>query len=151
MCFASGRVKTTMHVAVNGPKGKGESETTDFYKVETWGKLAELAGKYLGKGNQVGVTGRLSLDHWVDKQGHNRVTPVVEATQIALPPKNRSNLGDDAVSSLMSSARGEVDVSDEDDETSDESEDTDYGVPDRAESAPPDRSSRRRNPAYSTA
>lgn len=93
-CFASGRVKTTLIVAVNGPnrqpKGaeKG-NESTDFYKVETWGKLADLAHKYLDKGNQVGVCGRLLLDHWTDKQGKDRITPVVEASQLSFPPRLR--------------------------------------------------------------
>ena len=88
MHFASGRMKTTMTVAVNNPPRNGKnSETADFYRVETWGKLAELAGKYLDKGYQVGVTGRLVLDHWTDKAGKSRVTPIVEATQLALPPR----------------------------------------------------------------
>ena len=92
-CFASGKVKTTLIVACNSPhrgkSGERQFDKADFYKVEFWGKLAELTHKYLSKGNQVGVSGRLVFDYWQDKQGQQRMTPVVEATQIALPPRLR--------------------------------------------------------------
>ena len=40
MYFASGRVKTTVVVAINNPPRNGRSaEVADFYRVETWGKL----------------------------------------------------------------------------------------------------------------
>ena len=88
MHFSSGRVKTTLVVAVNnyGRPARG-GDSADFYKVETWGKLAELAGQYLAKGNQVAVSGRLLFDRWIDKQGKNRFTPIVEAAQLALPSR----------------------------------------------------------------
>jgi single-strand DNA-binding protein len=88
MHFSSGRTKTTMVVAVNsyGRPNRG-GDSADFYKVETWGKLAELAGQYLAKGNQVAVSGRLMFDRWTDRDGKSRVTPVVEASQLSLPSK----------------------------------------------------------------
>ena len=109
--FSSGRIKTTLVVAVNGSNKSGakntdsdksdrsdgndpnkeNTATADFYRVETWGKLAELASKYLTKGNQVTVSGKLTLDHWTDKHGANRITPVVEANQLSLPPKPKSS------------------------------------------------------------
>jgi single stranded DNA-binding protein (ssb) len=97
--FSSGRVKTTLVVAVNNfvrASGKSDKATSaDFYKVETWGKLAELAAKCLYKGNQITVTGRLIMDHWTDKHGSNRITPVVEASQLSLPPKKTTDKSSD--------------------------------------------------------
>jgi single-strand DNA-binding protein len=94
--FSSGRTKTTLVLAVNGSgKASGKTNTADFYRVETWGKLADLAAKYLNKGNQVSVSGRLVMDHWTDKHGANRVTPVVEANQLSLPPKPKDATTDD--------------------------------------------------------
>lgn len=92
MHFVSGKIKTTFTVAVNafGKPARG-GDTADFYRVETWGKLAELAGKYLEKGNQIAVSGRLIFDRFVDQQGKNRVIPVVEANQMSLPPKPKTN------------------------------------------------------------
>jgi single-strand DNA-binding protein len=89
MHFSSGRVKTTLVVAVNsfGRPNRG-GDSADFYKVETWGKLAELAGQHLAKGNQVAVCGRLMFDRWTDREGKPRVTPIVEANQLSLPTRN---------------------------------------------------------------
>lgn len=99
VCFASGRIKTTLIVAVNYPKsvsGNNERPTdgADFYRIETWGKLAELAQKYLSKGNQVGISGRLFMEHWTDKEGRDRLTPVVTAAQLSLPPRPVSSYKD---------------------------------------------------------
>lgn len=95
ICFASGRVKTTLVIAVNSISAQKNSEKSsdkaDFYRVETWGKLAELAQKYLSKGNQVGVCGRLIMEHWTDKQGREHLTPVVSATQLSFPPRSASS------------------------------------------------------------
>ncbi|MEX3583571.1 MAG: single-stranded DNA-binding protein [Burkholderia sp.] len=39
---------------------KGEKqEKTNFFRIKTWDKTAENAGKYLGKGSQVYVEGRI--------------------------------------------------------------------------------------------
>ncbi|MCC6977553.1 MAG: single-stranded DNA-binding protein [Candidatus Melainabacteria bacterium] len=92
--LASGKLKTTLVVAVNHSK---ESESADFYNVVAWGRLAELAGQYLDKGQQVTATGRLTLDRWTDKNGQARVTPVVSADQIAFPKRSQSdNFGGNA-------------------------------------------------------
>jgi len=132
MYFASGRVKTTMIVAVNSPSRGGKTmDMTDFYRVETWGKLAELAGKYLAKGNQVGVSGRLHLDHWTDKTGKSRVTPIVEATQVAFPPRLRVVADDDQTAQPavgVNPIGGEIILPDQEgDAISEVSEDATYG------------------------
>ena len=77
----------SMVVAVNSFNKIRKEKTTDFYRVETWDKLAELARVYLTKGNQVSVAGRLVMDKWVDKDGRDRITPTVQASQLALPPR----------------------------------------------------------------
>lgn len=140
MCFPSGHVKTTMVVAINnrvkskpnGATNNKPKETTDFYKVETWGKLAELSSKFLAKGYQVTVTGRLIMDHWTDRHGKSRVTPVVEATQVAFPPKLRVSDQQAGTSAdqtqTINPIGGEIVMSDEDDEIEyedDEDEDDD--------------------------
>lgn len=48
-------------------------EETTFVDVTLWGRQAELANQYLGKGREVYIEGRLQLDTWQDKQsGQNR-------------------------------------------------------------------------------
>lgn len=85
----TGTATTTLSVAVNRIR-KGKDEQADFYQVEVWGKLAELAVKFLSKGNQITACGRLTFDHWTDREGKARFTPVVRAEQIAFPRKSQT-------------------------------------------------------------
>ena len=88
--FTTGRMKTNLLVAVNHPVQQDRANSSaDFYQVELWGKLGDLACKYLGKGNQVAVSGRFQLDRWQDREGKERITPVVRANQLSLPPRLR--------------------------------------------------------------
>jgi single-strand DNA-binding protein len=91
--FASGKTKTTIIVAVNSPRRPTDNQQAkdhaDFYKVELWGPQGELAHKHIAKGNQIGVSGRLVLDQWTDRSGRARITPVIKADQISLPPRLR--------------------------------------------------------------
>ena len=91
--FASGKAKTTIIVAVNSPRRPADNnqakDHADFYKVELWGPQGDLAHKHIAKGNQIGVSGRLVLDQWTDKSGRARITPVIKADQISLPPRLR--------------------------------------------------------------
>lgn len=115
VCFASGRVKTTMVVAVNSQNKQSaeKGESADFYRIETWGKLAELAQKYLNKGNQVGVSGRLIMEHWIDRTGKERLTPVVAANQLSFPPRSKANkLNEEAEEIAQSSLEPVRDYSD---------------------------------------
>jgi len=50
--------------------GEDRDETT-FVDVESYGKQAELIGKYLSKGRPLMVEGRLKLDTW-EKNGEKR-------------------------------------------------------------------------------
>lgn len=50
--------------------GEDRDETT-FVDIESYGKQAELIGKYLSKGRPLMVEGRLKLDSW-EKNGEKR-------------------------------------------------------------------------------
>ena len=105
VCFASGKVKTTLVIAVNSQTRQSiekGGDSADFYRVETWGKLAELAQKYLNKGNQIGLSGRLIMEHWTDKQGRERLTPVISAHQLSFPQRSKSGSGVDSTRTISS-------------------------------------------------
>ncbi len=57
-------------------KGKdGEMvEKTEWHQVVLWRNRAELAEKYLTKGSQVYVEGKLQTRQWEDKDGNKRYT-----------------------------------------------------------------------------
>jgi len=63
----------------------GEVENiTTWFRVNLWGKQAEKISKYLTRGKQVFVEGRLRVDEWVDREGKNRHTLVIVATDVRL-------------------------------------------------------------------
>src|SRR6476661_11292286 len=70
----SGTAVTDLGLAVNdrrkGPNGDWIEETT-FVDVTLWGRTAEVAGEYLGKGSPILIEGRLKYDTW-EKEGQKR-------------------------------------------------------------------------------
>lgn len=56
-------------------KATGEKkEKTEWHRVSIFGKLAEIAGEYLGKGSQVYIEGKLQTRKWQDQSGQDRYT-----------------------------------------------------------------------------
>ena len=68
----SGAAVAEIGLAVNrsyyDKQSNTRKEETTFVDVTVWGNQAETAGKYLSKGRQLLVEGRLQLDSWDDKQ-----------------------------------------------------------------------------------
>lgn len=59
-----------------------KQERTEWHRVVVWGKQAEICGKYLAKGRQVYVEGRLQTRSWEDAQGQKKYTTEVVANNI---------------------------------------------------------------------
>lgn len=77
-------------VATTERKGGGgePQDLTTWFKITVWGKQAEVANQYLGKGRQVYVEGRLRQEEYTDREGVKRTSLVVNATDIQfLTPK----------------------------------------------------------------
>ena len=55
---------------------------TEWHKVVVWGHQAEACGKFLAKGRQVYVEGRLQTRKWQDKEGKDRYTTEVVADDV---------------------------------------------------------------------
>lgn len=51
----------------------GQQKKTDWYRISAFGKTAETLAKYLDKGSQILVRGRLSLSAWKTNKGELRV------------------------------------------------------------------------------
>jgi single-strand DNA-binding protein len=66
--LASGRHVTTFTVATNEYAGPGK-ERAEYHNVVTWERLAEICGRYLGKGMTVALEGRIQTRTWDDDQG----------------------------------------------------------------------------------
>ena len=82
--FDSGKVKTSFSVAVSRWDGKTKSEVTDWFNVELWDKVAEVAGEYVKKGKLVALEGRLQANKWQDASGAQKERFIVNATNLRL-------------------------------------------------------------------
>jgi single-strand DNA-binding protein len=65
-------------------KEGNKQEKTEWHNVKMFGKLAEVAGEYLKKGGQVFVQGRLETDKWTDKEGRDRYTMQIIASDMKM-------------------------------------------------------------------
>lgn len=66
-------------------KNSGErKEVTEWHRVVFYRKLAEVAGQYLKKGSQVYLEGRIRTRKWTDKDGAERYTTEIEATELQM-------------------------------------------------------------------
>lgn len=83
-------------VATNEKRKDRAGEAQDFttwFRVTLWGRQAETASQYLTKGRPVYIEGRLRLEEWTDRDGKQRYTLEVHATDMQFIGGGR---GDDA-------------------------------------------------------
>lgn len=70
----------------------GEERQADFFNIIAWNKLAENISKYLFKGNQVAISGRLETRSWDDPNGQKHYVTEVIAEEIDfIGSKNKQN------------------------------------------------------------
>lgn len=70
----------------------GEERQADFFNIIAWNKLAETISKYLFKGNQVAISGRLETRSWDDANGQKHyVTEVIAEEVDFIEPRNKQN------------------------------------------------------------
>jgi single-strand DNA-binding protein len=66
-------------------KNTGEKvEETEWHRVVFYDRLAEIAGEYLKKGRPVYVEGRLKTRKWADKDGIEKYTTEIIASEMQL-------------------------------------------------------------------
>ena len=66
-------------------RNSGErQEKTEWHRVTFYRRLAEIAGEYLKKGSQVYVEGRLETRKWTDKEGKDRYTTEIIASEMKM-------------------------------------------------------------------
>jgi single-strand DNA-binding protein len=66
-------------------KQTGErQERTEWHNVVFFGRLAEVSGEYLKKGTQVYIEGSLRTRKWQDKNGNDRYTTEIVASDMQM-------------------------------------------------------------------
>lgn len=59
-------------------------ENTQWHNIVAWGKTAELVEKYVNKGKEVGIDGKLTSRSWDDKDGAKRYITEVICSELLL-------------------------------------------------------------------
>ncbi|MBB1472659.1 single-stranded DNA-binding protein [Luteimonas sp. MC1782] len=84
----SGSTITTISVATTEAwkdKQTGQQqERTEWHRVKFFGRLAEIAGEYLKKGRQVYIEGSLRTDKYTGKDGVERYTTDIIASEMQM-------------------------------------------------------------------
>ena len=73
-------------------RSTGEKKTnTEWHNIVLWRGLAEIAEKYLKKGAQVYIEGKLKTRQWQDKDGNNRYTTEIVADNLQMLGRKDEN------------------------------------------------------------
>ena len=59
-------------------------QRTEWHRIVTFGKLAEICGNFLSKGKLIFVDGRIRTQSWEDKEGNKRYTTEIVAANMQM-------------------------------------------------------------------
>ncbi|MGL2962760.1 single-stranded DNA-binding protein [Flavobacterium sp. RSB2_4_14] len=85
--FGEGKKVANITLATNESytNAKGEKvEDTQWHKVKAWGKVADIIEKYVTKGKEIAIEGKLTYSDYLDKDGNKRYITEVVANDILL-------------------------------------------------------------------
>ena len=63
-------------------KDGNKQERTEWHRIVVWGNQAEPCSKFLKKGRQAYVEGRIRTRSWDDKEGNKRYTTEIVSSQV---------------------------------------------------------------------
>ncbi len=75
-------------------KSGEKQEKTEWHRISTFQRLAEIAGEYLKKGSQVYIEGRLQTRKWTDKDGVEKYTTEIIADKMQMLGSRQGMGGD---------------------------------------------------------
>jgi single-strand DNA-binding protein len=83
----SGKTLAKFSVATNESykNAQGEKVTdTQWHNIVAWGKTAQIIEKYVGKGKEVAIEGKLTTRSWEDKDGVKRYSTEVVCSELLM-------------------------------------------------------------------
>ncbi len=78
--------KCNFAIAINSTK-----DEVIFLDIESWGKTAENCQKFIKKGSQVYVEGKIKISKWEDKNGNKRQKYYINADLVRFLQKDKRN------------------------------------------------------------
>ena len=85
--FDSGSVVAKFNIATTESytnKNGEKVDNTEWHRIEIWEGLAKVAEKYVKKGGQVYIEGKIRTDKWTDKEGIERFSTTIRANSLTL-------------------------------------------------------------------
>ncbi|MFM1753081.1 MAG: hypothetical protein RLZZ236_20 [Bacteroidota bacterium] len=82
-----GKKVTTITIATNDVyyKDNGDKvEQTEWHRVTAWGKTAEIMEKYVTKGKEIAIEGKLTHRSYDDKNGEKRYVTDIVVNEVLL-------------------------------------------------------------------
>jgi len=77
-------------------------QKTEWHRIVTFGKLAEICGNYLVKGKLIFIEGRIQTRAWDDKDGVKRYTTEIVANDMKMLDSKGQGKTDDTASNTAS-------------------------------------------------
>lgn len=78
----SGTAVCQINVAISRPVSQGRDPETDFINVVVWNKQAENVARYLSKGRQIAVEGRIQTRNYDNSEGKRTYVTEVIASNV---------------------------------------------------------------------
>ena len=72
-------------------KDNEKKEITEWHRIVFFNKLAEIVAQYVKKGSKIYVEGSLRTRKWQDKNGADRYTTEIVATEMQMLDKKENN------------------------------------------------------------
>ena len=77
-------------------------ELSEFHSIVAWNRLAETCGKYLGRGQQVAIEGRIATRSWDDDKGSRHwKTEIVASSVEMLSSRRRKDQAAEAAAAAL--------------------------------------------------
>jgi len=80
---------------------QGQQKKTDWFNVSAFGRQAETLAKYLTKGSQILVRGKLTFNPWLSRDGEARVSADVVLQDFEFAGGNAAKVTNEAAEELI--------------------------------------------------
>tara|TARA_A100000171_G_scaffold24058_1_gene22373 strand:+ start:1497 stop:1934 length:438 start_codon:yes stop_codon:yes gene_type:complete len=110
----SGRAVANFSLATSETYKNKQGErvtTTEWHNIVLWSPLAEIAEKFLKKGSQVYIEGKLTTRSWDDQDGNKRYTTEVVGNNLTMLGTKSDNEGGGGSSSYSPSSEKSSEIS----------------------------------------
>jgi single-strand DNA-binding protein len=101
--------KTVAQFSVASHEYVSGKEKSEFHTIIAWGRLAETCGRYLGKGQQVAIEGRIQTRTWDDQDSkrHWRTEIVASSVEMLSGRRKKDYAAETAATALETQAATE--------------------------------------------